>query len=502
MKTDNCLAPTHTKTQTFCHRWRCAVLLCLSSLAFVPAAFAQRVALIIGNAAYETKPLRNPVNDAQDIAAELKRAGFIVMPHTNLNRRGLNAAIRQFTTQAESAQLAVVYYSGHGMQSAGENYLIPTDAHINDEKDIRSEGIPLRDILGDLDDAKVQKTVVILDACRDNPFQTRTRSGKKGLARVETTGNATVVAFATADGKTAEDGMGRNGVYTSALLDQLRQPAQDIRDLLDETANTVARKTNDQKPKIYGDTGAFKGVYLNGKAPTRTDADGQMASMRTEPTGLPVQNDPDTSLWNEVKVSGAREYLEVYIKQFPKGKYLALAKLELKKLYDANIDKHAQEEAKRQQTAERVRVAQLATSSHYSTVGSYPITDCVKDNTTGLTWEGKPANGERAGDKAYTNFGDMRNGDASVYADTVNALRLCGYNDWRLPTKDELMGLVAKGGMPNIATIDNTWFFNTRASWYWTSSAAGTGHAWGVDFSSGFAFSNLRYGSSYLRLVR
>ncbi len=118
------------------------------------------------------------------MAAELRRLGFAVKPQLDLNRKSLYAAIRQFANQAQSAQLAVVYYSGHGMQSAGENYLIPTDARINDEKDIHSDGVPLRDLLDDLDEANVQKTVVILDACRDNPYQTRTRGGPRGLARV------------------------------------------------------------------------------------------------------------------------------------------------------------------------------------------------------------------------------------------------------------------------------------------------------------------------------
>jgi uncharacterized caspase-like protein len=199
------------------------VALWLGACALAPAAHGQRVVLVIGNAAYDAKPLRNPVNDAQDVAVELKRAGFTVKSHTNLDRRGLNEAVHQSTTQPQSAQLALVYYSGHGMQSSGENYLIPTDARINDAKDIRSEGMALRDLLEDLDDAKVRKTVVILDACRDNPYQTRTKSGKRGLVQMETAGNATVVAFATADGQTADDGTGRNGVYTTAFLGHLPQ---------------------------------------------------------------------------------------------------------------------------------------------------------------------------------------------------------------------------------------------------------------------------------------
>ncbi|MBK7000374.1 MAG: SUMF1/EgtB/PvdO family nonheme iron enzyme [Rhodoferax sp.] len=192
-------------------------------------------------------------------------------------------------------------------------------ARINDEKDIRSEGVALRDLLGDLDDAKVQKTVVILDACRDNPYQTRTRSAKKGLARVETAGNATVVAFATAEGKTADDGNGRNGVYTTAFLGQLRQPPQDIRDLLDETANAVARQNKDQKPKIYGDTGAFKGVYLTGGT--------QLASLKPEPTGRPAQIDPEDEAWQATKSANTAAAYDAYLSEYPKGRFASAARI-------------------------------------------------------------------------------------------------------------------------------------------------------------------------------
>jgi glutamate/aspartate transport system substrate-binding protein len=286
-----------------------ALEVCLTAVllfaGLIAPAHAQRIALVIGNAAYTDKPLRNPVNDALDMAAELRRAGFQVMSYTNLNRRDFNEAIRQFTTKALAAQMVVVYYSGHGMQAAGENYLIPVDARIRDEREVRSEGIALKDILVDLDDANVQKTVVILDACRDNPFVTRGRSARRGLARVEVTGNATVIAFATADGKIADDGVGRNGVYTAALLQQLQGPVQDIRDLLDETANAVAKQTRDQKPKIYGDTGAFKGIYLASAAPTAK------------------RQEPEEEAWLEVKDSQSIAQLEAFLALFKNGRYAA-----------------------------------------------------------------------------------------------------------------------------------------------------------------------------------
>jgi hypothetical protein len=249
----------------------------------------QRIALVIGNSAYSVKPLLNPANDAQDIATELRRVGFKVMLHTDLGRRGFNGAIRHFTNQARTSDLAVVYFSGHGLQTARENYLIPTDASINDERDIRSEGIALRDLLNDLDEAKVQRIVVILDACRDNPFQIKssTRSLARGLAPVEAPSGSTVIAFATSDGKVAYDGGGRNGVYTTALLEQMRRSNADIRDLLDDAANAVSKNYHDQRPKIYGDTGAFKGVYLAGYASIKQG--GGASSVSTNESSIALQ---------------------------------------------------------------------------------------------------------------------------------------------------------------------------------------------------------------------
>ena len=126
----------------------------------------------------------------------------------------------------------------------------------------------------------------------------------------------------------------------------------------------------------------------------------------------------------------------------------------------------------------------MPTSERYSNVNGYPITDCVKDTATVLTWEGKPVSGERASSKAYTNYGDRRSGDASAYVDSVNAIRLCGYSDWRLPAKDELLSLVEIESKP---TIDNTWLPNTQADWYWSVSpyASDAASAWVVGFGYG-----------------
>jgi hypothetical protein len=139
----------------------------------------------------------------------------------------------------------------------------------------------------------------------------------------------------------------------------------------------------------------------------------------------------------------------------------------------------------------------------YSAVGSYSKEECVKDNITGLTWEGKPTTGLRAAGNTYTNLGDNSVSDASAYVAAVNAARLCGYSDWRLPTADELQGIVDYGVAYPDPAIDVTWFPNTQQDVYWTGTgyAGHSNDAWFVDFGGGYVYYG-RHGSYLVRLVR
>jgi len=249
----------------------------------------RRVALVIGNAVYEgEKSLSNPGNDASDVAALLSRLGFNggrVVPRFNLGRRAMNAAIQDFMSHAESADLAVVYYSGHGMQTGGESFLIPTDARIQNERDVRSDGIRLGELMEDLEGRRIRHTLIVLDACRDNPYRTRTKSGSKGLAPPKEMNGAYLVAYATADGKTADDGTGRNGTYTAELLRHLGKPGASLRDAVEDTQLAVETSSKgQQRPKIYGDSVKFRNVYLAGIPGA------QVASLRPEPVQQAVES--------------------------------------------------------------------------------------------------------------------------------------------------------------------------------------------------------------------
>jgi len=201
-----------------------ALLPLLLYVGLASAQTEQRVALVVGNGAYvNAETLKNPANDAKAMAAMLRRAGFDVVERENTTRRTLIEAIRSFSEKLSPGGVGLVFYAGHGIQARGANYLLPIDAALAAEDDLRYEALDLQDILNRLDDSKVRLSLVILDACRDNPFTRSFRSTTRGLAQIDAP-RGTLIAYATAPGKLAADGEGNNGVYTSELLKAMSEP--------------------------------------------------------------------------------------------------------------------------------------------------------------------------------------------------------------------------------------------------------------------------------------
>ncbi len=228
------------------------------------SAFAEkRVALVIGNSAYKNVvQLPNPSRDAAAVAAMLKKAGFDVVENKlDLNNTNMRRVIREFTAIARNADIAVVYYAGHGIEFDGTNYLIPVDAELASDVDVDDETISLDRIMRMLDPVK-RLRLIILDACRENPFarkMTRTiasRSIGRGLGKIEVTTTDTLVAFAAKAGMTAADGSGDHSPFTAALLDNLATPGLDLRiafgNVRDEVMNATDSK---QEPFVYGSIG-------------------------------------------------------------------------------------------------------------------------------------------------------------------------------------------------------------------------------------------------------
>jgi formylglycine-generating enzyme required for sulfatase activity len=249
------------------------VALAAALLVAAPAAYAEkRVALVIGNGAYaKAAKLPNPARDAGAVETMLRRAGFdIVDVKRDLGRDAMRRALRDFSDKVREADIAVVFYAGHGIEVNGANYLIPVDAALERDIDVEDEAVPLDRVSQVLEPAR-RLRLVILDACRDNPFVRSmrrtigTRSIGRGLAKVEVLTADTLVAFAAKAGSTAEDGKGANSPYTSALVRHLATPGLDVRLALGRVRDEVLRSTNSrQEPFVYGSLGGTEIALVPG----------------------------------------------------------------------------------------------------------------------------------------------------------------------------------------------------------------------------------------------
>ena len=230
------------------------------------AAWAEkRVALVVGNSSYEAVPqLPNPSRDANSVAQMFRDAGFdTVDVAINVGNLEFKRAIRKFENDADQADIGVVYYAGHGVEIGGTNYLIPVDAKLASDRDAEDEAIALERMVSSADGVKKLR-VVVLDACRDNPFVASMRRERRGLNRaitsglgkVEPTNTDTLIAYAAKAGSTAEDGDGSHSPFTAAVLKNLTIPGLDIRLAFGRVRDDVLKRTSGrQEPFVYGSLG-------------------------------------------------------------------------------------------------------------------------------------------------------------------------------------------------------------------------------------------------------
>lgn len=255
----------------------------------------RRVALVIGNADYTTggKPLKNPVNDATDMAAAFEELGFDkVIAIADASLREMNDALNDFSNELRAGSVGVFYYAGHGMQSDGENYLIPVDADLQSESDIPYETLPLGKVLGRMEDAGNRLNIVILDACRDNPFSRRWRSARsQGLAEVKARG--ALIVYATAPGDVADDGEGRNGTFTEALLERIHTPGQDVELMLRDVRRAVSAETAGRQ--LPWTSSSLVGEFSFRPAPNPDTAQPSPPPQPPEPESPPVAVSPSPS---------------------------------------------------------------------------------------------------------------------------------------------------------------------------------------------------------------
>lgn len=267
-------------------------LLWLASMVCIagPAAAGTRLALVIGNGKYVNVPvLENPPNDAADLANALRSVGFDVIEQRDASRDAMTKAIREFSARLHGADTALFFYAGHGMQMNGENYLIPVDADIQTPADLRFNTVDLTDIQQEME-ASGRVNIIILDACRNNPFAERLAQGgravpSRGLGRLDAVGEGSLIVYSTQPNNVALDGAGRNSPFTAALIKHVTTPGIEVRQMLsrvrgDVLATTERRQTPWDSSSLTGD------VYLAG-APSS-----QPASVAAAPAPPPAPNPP------------------------------------------------------------------------------------------------------------------------------------------------------------------------------------------------------------------
>ena len=334
----------------YTHLRFCVLLAASLYLVSQPAWATKRVALVVGNSSYQNAPpLPNPANDAAAIAATLKGAGFdVVDSRHNLSSSEMRQALRDFADQARDADIALVYYAGHGIEIDGTNYLIPTDARLERDTDIYDEAFSLDRVLLAIEPAR-QLRVVIVDACRNNPFAdtmkrtVASRSISRGLARVEPAVSNTLIAFAAKAGLTALDGNSKNSPYATALVKYIAKPGLDLRRAFGFVRDDVLQATgNRQEPYVYGSLGGEDVALVPApKAEEPTQAGNPQSEIRR-----------DYELALQLRNKAA---LGAFLTQHPDGYYASLAKLQLNQL-DAQDARVAATEKARQAEQEQARL--------------------------------------------------------------------------------------------------------------------------------------------------
>src|SRR5512145_943320 len=213
----------------------------------MPAVAIERVALVIGNSSYENAPLANPVNDASDMAAALTKMGFDVILKKNAGLETMEEALEDFGNRLKRGGVGLFYYAGHGIQAYGANYLIPVGARIKKESDLKYRAVDAGRILDEMSNANNGMNIVILDACRDNPFGRSFRSGSRGLSVIAAAPRGTFITYSTSPGNVAADGRGRNSPYTESLLKHMNTPGLPIEHVFKRVRQDLSNKTKGQQ---------------------------------------------------------------------------------------------------------------------------------------------------------------------------------------------------------------------------------------------------------------
>lgn len=299
----------------------------------------RRVALVIGNAAYQHTPeLKNPKNDAIDVAAQLKRLGFEVIDAFDTDKRAMERAIRTFAQNLNGADVGVFYYAGHGIQVNGQNYLVPIDAKLDDASGLDFEMVRL-DLVHRTMEREAKTNVIFIDACRDNPLARNlaramgTRSGNigRGLAAVEA-GVGTLISFSTQPGNVAVDGVGRNSPYAASLAAQLASSSRDLSSVLIDVRNDVRSATHGRQVPWEHSSLTAHFYFTDPASESQTKAAIPKSQVPQAPAATNYDKEMEIAFWNAVKDSKSPAILKTYVDRFPNGTFANLARVMIENL--------------------------------------------------------------------------------------------------------------------------------------------------------------------------
>lgn len=478
---------------------------------------AKRVALVIGNAAYQYEnKLSNPVNDAMLLQNTLKNDLQFddVKLIKNADFRTLNRAVDEFNQEAQNADVAVIYFSGHGQQGDNrQNYLLATDAKIEHSADLRASAVTSDDLVNATQGAKAR--IVILDACRDRP-NSGFKSATKGLSRAQISGQGLLVAYATDAGKVAQDGTAGNSPYATALAQAMRKKDQPILAMFDEVAERVEQTTKGQQSPTREGNLKINVYFIN-------------PIIKLNQNTHTTNPDAEIIFWDSIKNETNADSYQAYLQQYPDGHFKTLAETRIKKyLVKSNVltteistvNQTAQQPvsiATSLQVIPAIATTQTATSNNGDDVlmqkGMWhdPQTNLVWMRCSlGQTWDGATCIGQ-----ASKHNWD----DAFKAVKEINRIGFEGHQDWRLPNIEELRSIryclngvgkdkrFCQGGFQSPAI--NTQIFPNSLGTYLSSSQEFSAYDWGsrfvilVSFSDGLSFGSPKFiNDYYVRLVR
>jgi hypothetical protein len=286
-----------------------------------------KLALVLGNSKYQEAPLRNPANDASAMADTLKASGFDVTLRMDANKADMAAAVQAYVQMLAAKQcVGLFYYAGHGIQLAWRNYMVPVDASLGSTEDVQTQGVDVGDLLRGLTKAANPMNVIILDACRDNPFGSLKSATQRGLAQMDAPPN-TLLAFATAPGNVASDGEGANGLYTENLLRQMTVPEAKIEDVFKRVRLDVRKRSNGAQIP-WESTSLEEDFWFQPPKELKRLSDEQKAAEFAE----------ELAGWDRIKDSPNADDFYAYLQKYPTGLIAEQAQFRLDQLQKPKVE--------------------------------------------------------------------------------------------------------------------------------------------------------------------